>query len=171
MDSEKDLFLKSFEEKLRTQLDKKTLNKLSKGENLEFKDTSIDYEQFRLETLPKGMGIYERTCNFCEKIFPMKPDKKTEEKVGAYLFRAHLNCSVTGVQSTSIFFALMIVILGLMIAVAQISTTIGFGIIMIGLGLYFALQQIPAMLARRMKSKANDPSNHCRLLHSSIHAF
>ena len=152
---DKDLFLQKFEEKLRKQLDSKTLNSLSNSMNFDDDMSSIDYDKFRLETLPSSMGFYEKLCNFCEKIMPINPDKKTKEEIEKHLYAAHLNCSATGVQSTAIFFPLLIIILGLFFLLF-VSSTIGFGLIMIGLGMYFAMLKVPAMLEKRLKAKAND---------------
>ena len=151
---DKELFLRKFEEKLKKQLDSKSLKSLS-NDDFESEDVSLDYEQFRIETLPKGMGLYEKVCDFCEKILPIKPDKKTQEKIDEKLFKAHLNCSATGVLSTSIFFSLTMVLLGLF-SLLFLSSTIGIGLIMIGLGMYLALQKIPDLLVKKLKAQAND---------------
>lgn len=155
--NDKEKFLKGFEEKLKKNLDKETLNKLYKGK-LDYLDedlTSVDYESFRIETLPVGSTYYEKTANFCEKILNLKPDKKEEAKISKYLYSAHLNCTPTGVLSTAIFFMLMFVMLGAVILIT-LSTTLGFGIIILGLASYFALQSVPMLLAKRMRAKAND---------------
>lgn len=150
---EKKLFLKKFEEKLRDQLDKKSLEGLSNNSFDE--DYSTDYAQFRRERLPKSMTLYEKICDFAEKVMPVKPDQKTTEKINEQLYKAHLNCTPTGVQSASILFALIIVIIGMLFLVT-LSATIGVGLILIGLGSYFAMQLIPQLLAKKLKAKAND---------------
>jgi len=154
--SDKDLFLKRFEEKLEKQLDKNTLKNLSKSESFGNQDlTSIDYEKFRLETLPNSITTYEKFCNFSEKMVGLKSDPKSEENIKKNLFIAHLNCNPNGVISASVLVSLSIVMLGFII-LFTLSSTIGIGLILIGLGSYFAMQKIPSMLARRMKTKAND---------------
>ncbi len=153
MSSDRDIFLKKFEEKLKTRLDKDSLNKLSGGFDNDF--SSNDYEQFRVESLPKGMSFYEKTCNLAEKLINIKPDKKTEEKVAKTLFNAHLGCTPAGVISTSIFFALLIVIIGLSFFVVG-SSTIGFGLVIVGIAVYFVLQSIPSLMEKRLRAKAND---------------
>lgn len=154
--NDKELFLQKFEEKLKSQLDKKSLNSLSNSMNFDEELTSIDYEKFRIETLPSSINYYEKICNFCEKIMPIKPDKKTAEGFSASLYNAHLNCTPTGVQSTAVFFPLLVVILGLFMLVLIQSSVIGIGIILIGLFMYLVLLKIPNMLERRMRARAND---------------
>lgn len=153
---EKKIFLKKFEDKLKDKLDKDTLNKLSKN-SFEFEEdlNSTDYEQFRSETLPKSLNLYAKICNLSEKLINIKPDEKTTEKIQKLLYSAHLTCTPTGVQSLSIVVPLFLLIIGLLLLVA-VSSTIGFGVIIIGALSYFSLQNIPSLLARRMKSKAND---------------
>ena len=157
--SDKEKFLKGFEAKLKKNLDKETLRRLYKGKEDSFDneddETSRDYEQFRIETLPYGATFYEKTANFCEKILNLKPDKKEEEKISKFIYNAHLNCSPTGVLSTAVFFSLLLVMLGLIILLV-LSSTIGVGIVILGLASYFALQNIPALLAKKMKARAND---------------
>jgi hypothetical protein len=153
VETEKDRFMRSFEEKLKKQLDSKTYSKLKYGKYGD-DDVSVDYERFRIETLPKSINLYEKICDFCEKIFKIKPDEKTSKKLNEILFRAHLNCSPTGVQSTSIFFSMIILMIGFTLLL--ITPIIGSGFIFIGLGLYFVLQAIPVMFEKKMKSQAND---------------
>lgn len=153
---EKKRFLKSFEEKLKTKLDKDSLSKLKKG-GTSFDDdiNSADYEQFRLEQLPGTLNFYEKICNISEKLLNIKPDQKTKEKIEKTLYDAHLNCSATGVQSASILFPLIVIISGLLLFVAY-SNTIGLGVLLLGLGSYFAMQKVPKLFASRMKAKASD---------------
>lgn len=153
---EKKVFLKKFEDKLKKKLDKDTLSKLSKGGD-DFDDdlNSTDYEQFRSENISKTTSHYEKLCNLCEKFLNIKPDKKTADAMSKDIYLAHLNVTPTGVQSISIVVPLIIIILGLLILTAY-STTIGIGLVLIGLGAYLAMQKVPSLLARRMRSKAND---------------
>lgn len=156
--SDKEKFLKGFEEKLKKSLDKETLRKLYKGKLDSFDDedaSSKDYEQFRIETLPYGITFYEKIANFCEKILNLKPDKTEEEKIFKFIYTAHLNCTPTGVLSTAVFFSLLLIMMGLIILIT-LSNTIGIGIIILGLGSFFALQNIPVLLAKKMKARAND---------------
>lgn len=151
--NEKEIFLKKFEEKLKSQLDKNTLSKL--GGDFDGDFTSVDYEQFRKESLPRGMGYYENFCDFCEKIVNIKPDQKTEDSIKKNLFDAHLGCTPTGVISASIFVSLLLTLFGLGLMILY-SGTIGGGITLLGVASYLIMQKIPSTLARRLKAKAND---------------
>jgi len=154
--NDKDLFLKKFEETLKDRLDKKALHKLSKMDS--FDDDlvqSSDYEQFRLESLPASINLYEKFCNFSEKILNLKPDDKTSKAIEKELVTSHLNVSPTGVQSASILAALGLLFLGLILMIIK-SMTIGVGLVLIGLCVYFVFQKIPSMYTKRLRTKAND---------------
>lgn len=153
MESEKEIFLRKFEEKLKDRLDKKSLAQLSKGE---FNDrlSSKDYELFRKEALPTGASLYEDYCNACEKILPLKPDKKNAEQLSAAIYNAHLNITPTGIMSASVMAALVIALIG--VGIMLYSTTIGIGIIIIGLVFYFIMAQMPYLLAKRIRAKSSD---------------
>ncbi|MCA9496795.1 MAG: hypothetical protein KC589_07650 [Nanoarchaeota archaeon] len=155
---EKELFLKSFEEKLKNNLDRKALKNLSKGKKFDDDDelNTSDYEQFRLESIPRSANLYEKVCNFSEKILNIKPDSKTEKKIDELLYKAHLGCTPTGVISASIFISLMVVLFGFFTIAVTKSYFIGGGIILLGLTLYLIMQGVPSLLAKKLKSKAND---------------
>lgn len=155
MPSDKDLFLKKFEEKLKKELDPKTLSSLKNSSYDESEFASYDYEKFRKEQLPTNMSIYENMCNFAVKILPIAPDSKTAEKLDSDLEKAHLSCTSTAVMSLTVMVALFLVMFGSILLIT-VSATIGFGLILIGVASYFLFQTIPSMLAKRFKSKAND---------------
>jgi len=141
---------------LKDRLDKKALHKLSKMDS--FDDDlvqSSDYEQFRLESLPASINLYEKFCNFSEKILNLKPDDKTSKAIEKELVTSHLNVSPTGVQSASILAALGLLFLGLILMIIK-SMTIGVGLVLIGLCVYFVFQKIPSMYTKRLRTKAND---------------
>ena len=152
---EKDLFLKKFEDKLKKSLDKKTLSKLSKGYDFDEDEVSLDYEKFRIESLPQGINRYEKYCDFAEKILNLKPDEKSSEKISKSLFLAHLNCSPTGVISLAILVSIFFLLLGGILSL-MFSFTIGIGLALVGLSLYFIMQNIPSIFAKKLKAKAND---------------
>lgn len=151
--SDKDLFMKRFEEKLREQLDDKDLNSLSGSSSLD-SDNSIDYEMFRTESLPSSINFYEKFCNFSESIISVAPDEKSKKTISDALFSAHLNCTPNGVMSSALFYPLLILLIGL--GVFLVAPTFGVGIIIVAMASYFILLRIPTLLAKRMRAKAND---------------
>lgn len=153
---EKDIFIKKFENKLRDNLDEKSLRNLSNNMSFDREDLkSVDYDNFRKEALPKEFNGYEQLCNTAEKIFGVDPDKKTKEKFEKLLYNAHLQCSAKGALSASVLVTLIFIMIGMSLFLL-VSATIGFGFMIIGLGSFYAMQNIPSLLARRMKTKASD---------------
>ena len=152
---EKRKFLKSFEEKLKKNLDKEALRSLSGGDDLDDGDiVSYDYEQFRLESLPKSYSKYEKLCNFSEKILNVKAGEKDKPKIERNLYISHLNCTSTGVVSAGILVCISLVLLGG--ALALYSILIGVGIVLLGLLSYLAFLNIPKIAAQLGEAKAND---------------
>lgn len=150
---DKKIFLKKFEEKLKDRLDDKAMSELSGNFDAEYE--SSDYSTFRSESMPKSSGFYEKFCNFSEKILPIAPDKKTEEKLNEAIFAAHLKCTPTGVMSGAVFVAMLLVMAGLLMIILG-KGTIGGGIAFIGMMCYFALQIIPGLFQKRFRAQAND---------------
>ncbi len=153
---EKELFLKSFEEKLKKELDEKTLNNLSHGEKFDEYNNSADYEQFRIETLPLTINMYEKLCNLSQKILNLKQDKKNAAKINAMLYRSHASCNADGVISASILISTIIVIMSLFVIVLTEYMAVGIGLLLLGMMAYLIMQSIPSMLEKKTKAKAND---------------
>ncbi len=152
---EKERFLKSFEDKLREKLDKKAFEDLSGGELMLDDLESNDYDQFRLETLPETITFYERYCNFVQKIFPIKADSKTEEKLRREIYLAHLGITPSGVVGASIFTSLILAIIGF-IFMLFFSEILGIGFLLIAAFSFFFLQTIPSLFRKKLRVKAND---------------
>ena len=97
--NEKELFLKKFEEKLSTNLDKNVIQDLKSADFELTQERSQDYDTFRKENLPNSFSFYEKFCNTFEKLLPIEPDKKSKESIQKHIENAHLNVSVQGVMS------------------------------------------------------------------------
>ncbi len=153
---DKKLFLKKFEEKLQEKLSKKDLAKLKNSDFENFSPNhSSDYQIFRKESLSKSANLYENLCNFSQKILPITPDIKTQEKIEKDLEKAHIKTTPTGALSLSVLGAIIFIILGMTFFIT-LSTIIGFGLILMGMVTFFMLQSAPSILAKRFKSKASD---------------
>jgi len=118
-------------------------------------NNSLDYEQFRRESLSSGINKYEKYCNFAEKFFNLRPDPKTAEKFEKDLFAAHLGCSAIGVMSFAVMVSMGILMLGVLIMLL-LSSSLGLGLVLVGVMAYFILQKIPHLFAKKLKAKAND---------------
>ncbi len=66
-----------------------------------------DYYQFIKEIRKEPKTLYEKLCWKAQKIFPVKPDRKTAEKLEAEIKTAYLNVKPEGVFSLSILLFLI----------------------------------------------------------------
>ena len=156
MDNDKELFLKKFEDKLKQKLSNQEIENL---ENVSFSDDSEiqskDYETFRKEALSKNNLLYEKICNYSEKILNVKPDKKVEEKLQKYIYLSHLKMSPSGAISFAVLVSICVLILSL-ISFLIFGTFFGVSILIIaGLSFMF-LQNFPFYIYKQFKSKASD---------------
>ena len=67
-------FKKKYQNKLETSL--RGTNQIDK-----VPITTRDYDSFKSEYLPKHLSLYEKACNFSQKILGIKADKKTIQSV------------------------------------------------------------------------------------------
>ena len=154
MTNEKDIFIKSFEEKLKTKLSSKELNSIKNTEKLSEDVKSSDYQTFKIEMFSKTLGRYEKLCNFFEKILNVDADNKTKPKIEKELYESHLNCTTKGVMSFSIGTSIFILLLGVLVYL--FNSTFGVGIILIGVAGYFITQSFPSLISKKIKSQSQD---------------
>lgn len=123
-----------------------------------------DYENFKKTFMPKNFSLYEKVCNFSEKIIPIKPDKEKIPQIEEAIRISHLNITPTGTVSFAAFVSILIifasVIFGYLIptTITGGETSSNFFFIFFGLMmaiiLFFPLTKIPFIISNiwRMKS-------------------
>ncbi|MGV8169066.1 MAG: hypothetical protein ACP5N3_03340, partial [Candidatus Nanoarchaeia archaeon] len=67
-----------------------------------------DYENFKKSFMPKQFSMYEKVCNFSEKIIPLNPDKENIPKIEEAIRVSHLNVTPAGTVSFAAFVCLLI---------------------------------------------------------------
>ncbi len=89
-------------EKLRnlTEIYKKNIEKELGTKISEKKVESREYQEFKAEFMPPHLTIYEKLCNFSEKILKIKPDKKYEPILQEAINISHLNVTPSGTTSS-----------------------------------------------------------------------
>jgi len=116
-------------------------------------------EEERQSSLPRT--LYEKACNFSEKVLNIKPDKKNVEKLQTAIDFSHLNITPTGASSFTILFALIIciptlllLVLNFMFGIAILS--FGYGMVILLLGMFFTsyLYIYPQRLRKRYEINA-----------------
>jgi hypothetical protein len=125
-----------------------------------------DYETFKRNFLPKNFNIYEKICNFSEKLIPISPDKENVPKIEEAIRISHLNVSPRGTLSFAAFVCLMIVfasfLLGYVIpyvlsngASASNFFFIFFGFVL-ALILFIPLTKLPFIISNVWRMKASN---------------
>jgi hypothetical protein len=74
------------------------------------KTSSRDYDNFRLQYLPRTLSWYEKACRFSEKVFKISPDKKDLPRIQAAIETCHLDVTPAGVTSLALVVPLFIVL-------------------------------------------------------------
>ncbi len=127
--------------------------------------TSRQYDAFRKSFMPKNLSIYEKLCNFSEKVFNLSPDKKKVAQIQEDLNTCHLNCTPTGVSSFAILGPMLFIILfsifGYIVPFLLDGSTEGsfFFVVfsfIIGLILIVPLGKYPGFLATTWRMKATN---------------
>jgi len=70
------------------------------------------YLQFKNELLPKRLSIYEKLCNWSEKLFKINPGEKAKEELQKSIDTCHLEITPEGSQSFSIIFPVLFMLVG-----------------------------------------------------------
>jgi len=131
------------------------------------KDSSVksdEFQDFKKGLMPPHFTFYEKACNLSSKIFPVKPDKKKENKILEALETTHINTTPVGVTSFSILFPLVFIIIT--VFASFIITTFFMGgegtlffilfFLLIGVGMIIPLSTLPSVLANNWRMRASN---------------
>ncbi|MBU1030406.1 MAG: hypothetical protein KKB65_04185 [Nanoarchaeota archaeon] len=129
---------------------------------------SREYSDFKKEYLPKHLTIYEKLCNFSEKVVQIKPDKKKIPELQEAIDICHLNITPTGTTSFAIVIPLFIIIIGLIFGYLLpflISGEAGLFFlsisVIIGLSLMVPLGKIPFLFSNNWRMKSSNQMVLC----------
>ena len=125
---------------------------------------SSDYSNFKRESLPTHMSIYEKLCNFSESIVRIDPDKAKLAELEESIKICHLQVTPAGVTSFSIVAPLTIAITMILVTYlvpallfpGNESLFFVFFGIFVGLGIILPLQNLPMYLANNWRMKASN---------------
>ena len=79
------------------------------------KITSKEYTEFKSELYPTHYSIYEKACNFSDKVFKLTVDEKKSTAIQKNLDVCHLNVKPSGVIALSFLLPIIIIVLGSLI--------------------------------------------------------
>jgi len=71
---------------------------------------SSEFNEFKKEATPLKHNLYEKACNFSEKVFAIKPDKKNYADLQEALETCHINATPTGATSFSLLFPFIFIV-------------------------------------------------------------
>jgi hypothetical protein len=155
-DEEYKQLLGKYEDKLKSQLD---IPIEQKAPHVTF---SREYQEFKQEYMPTHLSAYEKMCNFCEKILPLKPDKNKEEALRKSINSCHLNITPTGVSSFALLLPITIIIFGSILGFALTGGLFFVGVsFLIGLALILPLGNLPETLATNWRMQASNQMVLC----------
>ena len=126
------------------------------------KTVSKEYQEFREEFMPRHLTLYEKLCNYSEKILKIKPNKKNEKQIIDNITIAHLKVTPAGVLSFSILAPIFIILFGSLsfYLIFQSSFFILFFLI-IGVSIIIPLGKMPEYIANSWRLKASNQMVLC----------
>ncbi len=123
---------------------------------------SREYNEFREEFMPAHLSLYEKLCNFSEKVLKVKPDKKKEARLTSAIDICHLNITPTGAISFSLLIPIAIIFFGSLISYAIFASTFFiFFFFIVGLSLIFPFSKMPEYIANSWRLKASNQMVLC----------
>ncbi|HJX05398.1 MAG TPA: hypothetical protein VJ461_01685 [Candidatus Nanoarchaeia archaeon] len=126
--------------------------------------TSTEYAEFKKENLAPHLSLYERLCNWSEKLLKAEPEKKKLPELQEAIKICHLEVTPGGVTSFSyiapIFIAFGIILIAYIIPsmIAPGSGSMFFVVfgLFAALGVILPLQKLPFFLANNWRMKASN---------------
>ncbi len=117
---------------------------------------TADYEAFKKEIYPAHMSIYEKVCNFSEKILKITPKPEKKKKIQGWIDTCHLNVSSEGVISFSIVGPIIFILLTATIFLVLKSFFFMVLSLITGLILINVLGSYPKLMATRWRMRASN---------------
>src|SRR3989339_217586 len=121
-----------------------------------------EYREFKAEFLPKHMSLYEKLCNFSEKLLKIKPDQKKAEVIQEAIDITHLNISPAGAISFSFFIPIVAAVFGSLFAFLVFQSTFFVLLFVIGAAVMIKpLGKAPEFIANNWRLKASNQMVLC----------
>lgn len=122
---------------------------------------SREYIEFKREYLPKHHSVYERLCNFSEKIIRIKPSAKREESLKESIAISHLNITPAGVLSASVITGFLVLMGGMLFSLLVGSMFFMAFFVFTALFIIIALEKAPGTMANNWRLKASNQMVLC----------
>jgi hypothetical protein len=123
---------------------------------------SREYQQFRTESMPLQITLYEQLCNACEKILKLKVPPAKAVAIQENLDICHLRVTPSGVLSFSYILPMLVMVFGTLISIVLFSS-IFFTLmsLLMGIILIIGLQRAPQYIANNWRLKASNQMVLC----------
>ncbi|MBI2658485.1 hypothetical protein HYX05_00065 [Candidatus Woesearchaeota archaeon] len=126
------------------------------------KETTVEYQEFKAEFMPRHMTIYEKLCNFSEKLLKIKPDEKKAAVLQEAIDITHLEITPAGAVSFSFFMPLVVAVLGSLFAFLVFNSTFFVALFLIGAAsIIIPLGKAPEFIANNWRLKASNQMVLC----------
>ena len=141
----KDL-VRRYKERLKAEMEKGLAAKPPAG-------ISREYQIFREEAMPGHLSLYEKLCNFSEKILHLKLKPENEEKLQTFIDVCHLHITPAGAVAFSFIFPSLFLLLGVMLSIFTGSLFLVLFFLLAGLGLMYFCAKLPEYFANTWRMK------------------
>lgn len=135
------------------------------GETVETQTKGVitrEYQEFKKEYLPEHLTLYEKLCNYSEKLIKVTPDKKKAEELRESIDVCHLNITPTGATSFAMVAPFILILLSATVSIALFgSFFVVFFFIILGISLIKPLGKIPMFIANSWRLKASNQMVLC----------
>ena len=126
------------------------------------KPTTIEYQEFKAEFLPKHMTFYEKLCNLSEKLLKIKPDPKKAAAIQEAIDITHLDITPAGALSFSFMIPLVAGVVGSLLAFLIYKSTFFVVLFLIGaLIAIIPIGKVPYFIANNWRLKASNQMVLC----------
>ncbi|MBW3001939.1 hypothetical protein KY338_02125 [Candidatus Woesearchaeota archaeon] len=120
-----------------------------------------EYKEFKKEAMPKTLTLYEKACNFCEKILKIKVKPEKAATMQESIEICHLSITPTGVQALAYLLPIAIMLLGAAFSLLIGSLFFVLIFLLFGLALIVVLNRMPDFLANNWRMKASNQMVLC----------
>lgn len=120
-----------------------------------------EYKIFKQESMPKVLTLYEKACNFCEKIMKIKVKPARAEQLKESIEICHLSVTPEGVASLSYLLPLTIMAFGAIFSLLMGSFFFVIIFLMLGFALIVVFARMPDFLANKWRMKASNQMVLC----------
>jgi len=158
VESEGEVFMNSEEFKELAKKYKERLKRETEGKLTSYsrENVSREYRIFRKEALPKQLSLYEKLCNFSEKVLHLKLKPENQEKLQSFIDSCHLEITPAGAIAFSFLFPSVFLIFGVLLAFATGSLFLVLFMLLAGLGMMFFASRLPEFFANTWRMKASN---------------